>query len=237
MSDDLPPNDLPSDEYPYGVDTIRLRISWPAAPASRGYNGRKWSMRPLRGQTGGARQDAPGADAVTANRDGLAVTSPGHVPVFPEQGQAVPANQAIEKGGPASELLAAFRALRAGAPQDRGPTAKEAAAPGTAGRDGNGPGSAPPITIAASLPLGGRSTNAPASGDAGSTTGRLGTVRPNYASQLGDLSMRHETGYSPGHEGKAAGVVSRGARIPAGCRMAPTSSPVPRPVVDRCRRS
>ena len=39
-----------SDEtMPYGVDTIRLRISFPATPASRGYNGRAWGMRPLRG--------------------------------------------------------------------------------------------------------------------------------------------------------------------------------------------
>ena len=38
---------------PYGVDTIRLRIEWSAAPVSRGYNGRMWRMRPLRGWTGG----------------------------------------------------------------------------------------------------------------------------------------------------------------------------------------
>ncbi len=38
---------------PYGVDTIRLRITWPAAPVSQGYNGRMWRMRPLRGWTGG----------------------------------------------------------------------------------------------------------------------------------------------------------------------------------------
>lgn len=37
---------------PYGVDTIVLRIEWPAA-APRGYNGRIWRMRPLRGWTGG----------------------------------------------------------------------------------------------------------------------------------------------------------------------------------------
>lgn len=28
-----------------GVDTLRLRISWPAAPASQGYNGRMWLLR------------------------------------------------------------------------------------------------------------------------------------------------------------------------------------------------
>ena len=37
------------DAAPYGVDTIRLRIEWPAAPVSQGYNGRMWRMRPLRG--------------------------------------------------------------------------------------------------------------------------------------------------------------------------------------------
>ncbi len=36
---------------PCGVDTIVLRIEWPAA-ALRGYNGRMWRMRPLRGWTG-----------------------------------------------------------------------------------------------------------------------------------------------------------------------------------------
>jgi len=42
---------------PYGVNTIRLRIEWPAALASRGYNGRMWRMRPLRGWTGGRAAD------------------------------------------------------------------------------------------------------------------------------------------------------------------------------------
>lgn len=138
LSMDLPPEGRSAGHLPYGVDTIRLRISWPAAPASRGYNGRMWRMRPLRGWTGAARQDAPGADEGTGDRDGLAVTGPGHAPTFPEQGQVVPANQAVEGGGPASELLAAFRALRAGALQGRGPTAKEADAglSGGSGADG-----------------------------------------------------------------------------------------------------
>ncbi len=51
---------------PYGVDTIRLRISFPAAPASRGYNGRAWRMRPLRGWTGGAQWDEEEAAAAAA---------------------------------------------------------------------------------------------------------------------------------------------------------------------------
>ena len=134
MSDDLSPNDLPSDQSPYGVDTIRLRISWPAAPASRGYNGKMWRRRPLRGWTSGARQDAPGADAGTADRDGLAPASPGHAPTVPEQGQVVPANQAVEGEEPATELLAAFRALRAGALQERGPTTAQT---GTSSSSGN----------------------------------------------------------------------------------------------------
>lgn len=41
------------DRLPYGVDTIVLRMEWPAAAAPRGYNGRMWRMRPLRGWTGG----------------------------------------------------------------------------------------------------------------------------------------------------------------------------------------
>jgi hypothetical protein len=44
---------------PYGVDTIRLRITWPAAPVSQGYNGR---MRPLRGWTGGQEAGVPRPD-------------------------------------------------------------------------------------------------------------------------------------------------------------------------------
>ena len=51
---------------PYGVDTIRLRISFPAAPASRGYDDRMWRMRPLRGWTGGAQWDEEAAAAVAA---------------------------------------------------------------------------------------------------------------------------------------------------------------------------
>jgi len=138
LSMGLPPEGCPAGDLPYGLDTIRLRISWPAAPASRGYNGRMWRMRPLRGWTGAARQDAPGADEGTGDRDGSAVTGSGHARPFPEQGQAVPANQAAEGGGPASELLAAFRALRAGAPQGRGPTAKEADAGLSSGSGADG---------------------------------------------------------------------------------------------------
>lgn len=39
-------DDARDEAMPYGVDTIRLRISFPAAPVSRGYNGRMWRMRP-----------------------------------------------------------------------------------------------------------------------------------------------------------------------------------------------
>lgn len=46
---------------PCGVDTIRLRITFPAAPASRGYDDRMWRMRPLRGWMGGARWDEEAA--------------------------------------------------------------------------------------------------------------------------------------------------------------------------------
>lgn len=55
-------NDHRDEQMPYGVDTIRLRIEWPAAPVSRGYNGRAWKMRPLRGWTGGQAADVPQPD-------------------------------------------------------------------------------------------------------------------------------------------------------------------------------
>ena len=58
---------------PYGVDTIRLRISFPAAPVSRGYNGRAWKMRPLRGWTGG--QGAGGEGFIAG--DGTLAKAPG----------------------------------------------------------------------------------------------------------------------------------------------------------------
>ena len=56
------------DAAPYGVDTIRLRISLPAAPVSQGYNGRMWRMRPLRGWTG--RQAGGERGAVRRGRAG-----------------------------------------------------------------------------------------------------------------------------------------------------------------------
>ena len=64
----------PRDEaMPYGVDTIRLRISFPAAPVSRGYNGRAWKMRPLRGWTGEQADEGsaiPIADRIPAASNG-----------------------------------------------------------------------------------------------------------------------------------------------------------------------
>ena len=48
---------------PYGVDTIRLRISFPAAPAPQGYDDGMWRMRPLRGWTGGQADAEPPAGA------------------------------------------------------------------------------------------------------------------------------------------------------------------------------
>lgn len=104
---------------PYGVDTVRLRISFPAAPVSRGYNGRAWKMRPLRGWTGGAEWDAREAEKAIGSRGGSAAAGLDYAPT-PEQGQAVPVSQALEGGGPASELLAAFRAQRMAALQGRG---------------------------------------------------------------------------------------------------------------------
>ena len=55
-------DDHRDEAMPYGVDTIRLRISFPDAPVSQGYNGRMWRMRPLRGWTGAARLNAQRAE-------------------------------------------------------------------------------------------------------------------------------------------------------------------------------
>lgn len=46
-------DDLRDDPMPYGINTIRLRISLPPAPAPQDYDDRVWWMRPLRGWTGG----------------------------------------------------------------------------------------------------------------------------------------------------------------------------------------
>ncbi len=58
--------DPQDDPMPYGVDTIRLRISFPAAPEPQDYDDRVWWMRPLRGWTGGARWDAQRAEGEAA---------------------------------------------------------------------------------------------------------------------------------------------------------------------------
>ena len=80
------------DEMPYGVDTIRLRISFPAAPVPQGYNGRAWGMRPLRGWAGGAKR--------SGGHGGSVATGPDQAPTFPRGDQAVPVSQAVEGGDP-----------------------------------------------------------------------------------------------------------------------------------------
>ena len=40
-----------NDALPYGVDTLVLRIEWPATARPSEYNGRMWRMRPLGGWT------------------------------------------------------------------------------------------------------------------------------------------------------------------------------------------
>ncbi len=77
----------PRDEaMPYGVDTIRLSVTWPAAPVSRGYNGRMWRMRPLRGWTGGQAANVPRPDG-TAVRP-LALPNAGSDTMEAQRGQA-----------------------------------------------------------------------------------------------------------------------------------------------------
>jgi len=230
---------------PYGVDTIRLRISFPAAPVSRGYNGRAWKMRPLRGWTGGARWDALEAAKRGGDRDGSAATGPGHAPT-PGQGQAVPVSQAVEGGGPASELLAAFRAQRMGALQGQGLAANGAVAPGTAGRDGNGPGSAPSMPFGVLPRLDVTPPGAPitaadpdpyASSDLGAPRCAWGWSRlathPDWA--ISRCYIRRTTARDT--RGKRRELFQAVLKIGAACRMAPTSSPVPGPVADRCRHS
>ncbi len=90
-------DDAREEAMPYGVDTIRLRITWPAAPVSRGYNGRAWGMRPLRGWTGGAEWDAREAAKRSGEHGGSVATGSDHAPA-PGQDQAVPVSQAVEGG-------------------------------------------------------------------------------------------------------------------------------------------
>ena len=84
-----------NEAMPYGVDTIRLRISFPTAPASRGYDDRMWRMRPLRGWTGGAEWDAREAAAAAqasagsslrATLDRVIAATPARSPAVEAQG-------------------------------------------------------------------------------------------------------------------------------------------------------
>lgn len=82
--------------------------------------GGRGGMRPLRGWTGGAEWDAREAAKRGGERDGSVATGSDHAPILPGGGQAVPVSQTLEGGGPASELLPAFRAQRMGALGGRG---------------------------------------------------------------------------------------------------------------------
>ena len=75
------------DPMPYGVDTIRLRISFPTAPAPQGYDDRMWRMRPLRGWTGGqaATERPAGVELGESYMDGGAAT---HVASAAQQASA-----------------------------------------------------------------------------------------------------------------------------------------------------
>ena len=63
-------DDHRDDAMPYGVDTIRLRISFPAVPALQGYDDGIWRMRPLRGWTGGQAVDAEPSAGAEQGGDG-----------------------------------------------------------------------------------------------------------------------------------------------------------------------
>ena len=129
-------DDPRDDPMPYGVDTIRLRISFPAAPVSRGYNGRAWKMRPLRGWTGGARWDEEAA--ARAGQGGRG-----------DEGVAIPIASGAQQVNASSSLRATLD--RVIAAMSAGPSAVEAQG-GEGGLMAQRPGDAPPAVAQAGTP-------------------------------------------------------------------------------------
>ena len=129
-------DDHRDDAAPYGVDTIRLRISFPAAPVSRGYNGRAWKMRPLRGWTGGARWDEEAA--ARAEQGGCA-----------DEGVAIPIASGAQQASAGSSLRATLDRVIAAMSTE--PPAVEAQG-GEGGLTAQRPGDAPPAVAQAGTP-------------------------------------------------------------------------------------
>ena len=122
---------------PYGVDTIRLRISFPAAPVSQGYNGRAWKMRPLRGWTGGARWDEEAA--ARAGQGGG----------YADEGVAIPIASAAQQASAGSSLRATLDRVIAAMSTE--PPAVEAQG-GEGGLTAQRSGDAPPAVAQAGTP-------------------------------------------------------------------------------------
>lgn len=118
------------------MDTIRLRISFPATSAPRGYNGRAWKMRPLRGWTGGARWDEEAA--ARAEQGGYA-----------DEGVAIPIASGAQQGSAGSSLRATLDRVIAAMSTE--PPAVEAQG-GEGGLTARRPGDAPPAVAQAGTP-------------------------------------------------------------------------------------
>jgi len=102
------------DALPYGVDTLVLRIEWPA-PARRGYNGRMWRMRPLRGWTRGhAAGGEPSAGAEQGGDhadEGVAIPIVDRAPAVSNGGGTAP-----NAGGGVTNVAVAFDPNTQGVP-------------------------------------------------------------------------------------------------------------------------
>ena len=126
-------NDPRDDPMPYGVNTIRLRISFPTMPAPQGYDDQMWRMRPLREWTGGqvAAEQPAGVEQGESNVDG---------------GVATPVASAAQQGSAGSSLRATLD--RVIAAMSTGPSAVEAQG-GEGGLVAQRPGDAPPVVTQA----------------------------------------------------------------------------------------
>ena len=129
-------DDPRDDPMPYGVDTIRLRISFPTMPAPQGYDDQMWRMRPLRGWTGGqvAAEQPAGVEQGESNVDG---------------GVATPVASAAQQGSAGSSLRATLDRVIAAMSTE--PPAVEAQG-GEGGLTAQRLGDAPPAVAQAGTP-------------------------------------------------------------------------------------